>query len=91
MTVIGAARETAAGERRAALVPAAVASLVGDGFEVVVESGLGGHCGYADADYAAAGARIAADADQLHREAQVIVAVAPPRRPRSAGSGPGTR
>ncbi len=78
MAVIGAVREVEAGERRAALVPAAVAALIGSGLEVVVEAGLGAHCGYADADYAAAGARIAADADQLHRDAQVVVAVAPP-------------
>ncbi len=89
MTVIGAACEAAEGERRAALVPAADAALVGDGFEVVVEAGLGGHCGYADADYAEAGARIAADADQVHRDAQVVVAVAPPEEAGIARLGPG--
>lgn len=78
MAVIGAVREVEAGERRAALVPAAVAALIGGGQEVVVESGLGAHCGYADAAYAEAGARIAADADEVHRAAQVVVAVAPP-------------
>ncbi|MFM7551461.1 MAG: hypothetical protein ACKO7Q_01235, partial [Actinomycetota bacterium] len=41
MTAVGAVREVEAGERRAALVPAAVGALVRDGLEVLVEAGLG--------------------------------------------------
>lgn len=89
MTAVGAVREVEAGERRAALVPAAVGALVRDGLEVLVEAGLGAHCGYADADYAEAGARIAADAGEVHRDAQVIVAVAPPGDAAIGRLGPG--
>jgi H+-translocating NAD(P) transhydrogenase subunit alpha len=38
---IGIPKETAAGERRVALVPDAAGRLVSDGFEVLVERGAG--------------------------------------------------
>jgi len=78
MTAIGAARETAAGERRAALVPATVAQLVQDGFEVVVEVGLGAHCGYSDTAYADAGARVVGDRTAVLGASGLVVAVAAP-------------
>lgn len=56
---IGVPRETAPGERRAALVPEAVARLVKAGHEVAVEGGAGAAAGFPDAAYAAAGARLA--------------------------------
>ena len=69
-------RETAAGERRVALVPDAVRRL-GGGFEVVVERGAGESAGFPDAEYEAAGAEVA-DAAELHRGAGIVVRVAPP-------------
>ncbi len=54
---VGVAKETAAGERRVALVPETVGRL-GEGVEVVVEHGAGVAAGFADAAYTDAGATI---------------------------------
>ena len=59
---VGVPRETAAGERRVALVPEAVGRL--EGFDVAVEQGAGEAAGFADAAYAKAGAELVADAWQ---------------------------
>jgi NAD/NADP transhydrogenase alpha subunit len=48
---VGVARETAAGERRVALVPEAVAKLVAAGFDVVVEPGAGAEASFLDDAY----------------------------------------
>jgi NAD(P) transhydrogenase subunit alpha len=72
-TTIGVVRESAEGERRVALVPKAVAGLVGRGLAVVVESGAGGQALLPDDLYTAAGATVG-DA----WAADVVVKVAPP-------------
>lgn len=59
---IGVPRETKDGERRVGLVPDGVRRLVGDGHAVVVGAGAGTAVGFADAEYAQAGAVIAAAA-----------------------------
>jgi NAD(P) transhydrogenase subunit alpha len=56
---VGVAREMAAGERRVALVPEAVAKLVAAGFEIVVEPGAGDAASFPDAAYTEAGATLA--------------------------------
>ena len=53
-------RETAAGERRVALVPETVSKLTASGFEVVVARGAGVAAGYDDDAYVGAGATLAA-------------------------------
>ncbi|SIS22507.1 Re/Si-specific NAD(P)(+) transhydrogenase subunit alpha [Williamsia sterculiae] len=70
---VGVVRETAAGERRVALVPKVVAQLVSKGVEVVVESGAGLAALIPDDLYAEAGATIG---DPL--SADVVVQVNPP-------------
>ena len=70
---VGVVRESGADERRVALVPKAVASLVGSGLAVVVESGAGERALLPDALYTEAGATIG-DA----WAADVVVKVAPP-------------
>jgi NAD(P) transhydrogenase subunit alpha len=55
---IGVPKETAAGERRVALVPEVVAKLVEAGHEVVVERGAGGAASFEDAAYEEAGAEL---------------------------------
>src|SRR5438270_11421445 len=57
---VGVPRETAAGERRVALVPDAVGRL--DGFDVAVERGAGVAAGFSDDAYVEAGAELVADA-----------------------------
>ncbi len=59
---VGVPRETAAGERRVALVPDAVARL--EGITVSVERGAGLAAGFADAAYEEAGAELVDDAWQ---------------------------
>lgn len=50
--------ETRPGERRVALVPKAVASLVASGHQVVVPHGAGSESGFSDAEYLEAGATV---------------------------------
>ncbi len=56
--MIGVPRETAAGERRVALVPAVIASLTKAGFDVLVERGAGAEAGFPDAEYEKQGAAV---------------------------------
>lgn len=73
-TVVGVVAETRPGERRTALVPAAVARLVACDFRVLVEAGGGNAAGFTDIDFAKAGAEIV-DSGELFRHAQVISCV----------------
>src|ERR1700722_1659064 len=72
-TTVGVVRESGAGERRVALVPKAVASLVNKGLAVVVESGAGERALLPDDLYTEAGATIGGA-----WAADVGVKVAPP-------------
>jgi NAD(P) transhydrogenase subunit alpha len=71
--------ETAAHERRVALVPDSVSRLVKAGVEVVVQQGAGAGARFPDAAYAAAGATLAPDAPAAYQGAQVVVKVQRPR------------
>jgi NAD(P) transhydrogenase subunit alpha len=55
---VGVPRESAAGERRVALVPEVVSRLVEGGFDLAVEAGAGEAASFPDATYEEAGARI---------------------------------
>jgi H+-translocating NAD(P) transhydrogenase subunit alpha len=70
---VGAARETAPGERRVALVPETVGKLVAAGFEVVVEPGAGEAASFPDDAYAEAGATLGSP-----WEAEAVVKVRKP-------------
>src|SRR5580658_4626410 len=78
LMIVGVPREGFPGERRVALVPAALANLSKIGLEVVVESGAGVEAGYPDADYAAKGAKIISDRAEIFRSADIIVQVLSP-------------
>ena len=73
--IVGVPRESFPGERRVALVPAALANLSKIGLEVIVESGAGAEAGYPDAEYAAKGAKIISDRAEIFRAADIIVQV----------------
>jgi alanine dehydrogenase len=75
---IGIPREVKTFERRVALLPAAVAELVGLGHDVYVQVGAGVGSGYSDALYGQAGARLAADAEELYGEANLVIKVKEP-------------
>jgi NAD(P) transhydrogenase subunit alpha len=81
--IVGVPAEVAEGERRVALVPEAVKSLIGAGFRVAVEAGAGSRAGFEDAAYAAVGARIEASHPSVWG-ADLVVKVQPPRQ-RGAG------
>ena len=73
--IVGVPRESFPGERRVALVPAAIPNLTKAGLEVVVEAGAGARAGYPDADYTAKGAKIAADRAEVFRAADIVVQI----------------
>jgi NAD(P) transhydrogenase subunit alpha len=75
---IAIAREADAGEPRVAATPETVKKMIGFGAEVVVDRGAGSRSGIADADYEAAGAKIA---DNAIKDADVVLKV---RRPAAA-------
>jgi len=71
-------KEIRSGERRVALVPKDVQTLVKWKLEVVVEAGAGAQSGVSDDDYRAAGAQVAPSAADAIRDAQVVLRVNPP-------------
>jgi NAD(P) transhydrogenase subunit alpha len=82
-------KETAARERRVALVPETVSKLREAGFEVRVEQGAGSNAGFSDEDYAAAGAELA-EGGALLIDAQAVAGVARPAPEAVAAMTPGT-
>ena len=75
---IAVPRETWPGERRAALVPGSVKKLVGLGFDVMVETGLGNASGLPDEDYEAAGADVVRDIASALVSSEVVLRVRKP-------------
>ena len=74
---VGVARETAAGERRVALVPEALGKLQAAGLEILVESGAGAGALIPDAAYKDAGATIVSTVE-LYSQSDVILRVQKP-------------
>ena len=75
---IGVPRESAAGERRVALVPESVARLKKSGIEVRVQRGAGTTAFIPDDAYATAGAELVDDAGAVFGDADVICKVQRP-------------
>lgn len=76
---IGVPKEIKTLEGRVALVPDACSALVAAGHEVFVESGAGTASGFADEEFAAAGARLLPDAPALYGTARLVVKVKEPQ------------
>ncbi|MBW4512643.1 MAG: Re/Si-specific NAD(P)(+) transhydrogenase subunit alpha [Scytonematopsis contorta HA4267-MV1] len=76
---IAVAKEVEVCERRVALIPDAVARLVKQGLEVVVETGAGEKAFFGDAVYEDAGAKIITDTALLWSEADILLKVSPPQ------------
>jgi NAD(P) transhydrogenase subunit alpha len=74
---VGVARETAAGERRVALVPEALGKLTAAGLEVLVEAGAGAGAAIPDQAFTDAGAKVVST-DELYAAADVILRVHKP-------------
>jgi alanine dehydrogenase len=76
--LIGVPREIKADEYRVGLIPSTIKDLIARGHEVEVETHAGDGAGISDDDYAAAGARVMASADEIFRRAALIVKVKEP-------------
>jgi proton-translocating NAD(P)+ transhydrogenase subunit alpha len=74
---VGVAKETAAGERRVALVPEALGKLTAAGLEVLVEQGAGAGSAIPDSAYTEAGAKVVSTLD-LYGQSDVILRVQKP-------------
>lgn len=77
--IIGIPREVKDSEYRVAATPEGVRELTRAGHEVVVESGAGLGSALTDEDFAAAGARILPDADEVFGRAEMILKVKEPQ------------
>ncbi len=75
---IGIPREISFQENRVALVPDAVSLLVNNGHHVVVETNAGKMSNFQDNDFSEAGAQIVYTPEELYKNAEIILKVAPP-------------
>jgi alanine dehydrogenase len=76
---VGCVREIKPQEYRVGMTPAAVREMAGHGHEVLIEAGAGVGAGFADADYAAAGARVLREAAEVWGAAEMVVKVKEPQ------------
>jgi alanine dehydrogenase len=76
---IGCPKEIKPQEFRVGLTPDAAREAVAHGHAVLIEAGAGVGAGFADADYVAAGARIAPTAEEVFAAADLIVKVKEPQ------------
>ena len=77
--VVGIPKEIMHGEGRVSAIPETVAKLKADGFDVLVENSAGEGALFADSDYAAAGATMIADCEELYAKSDVILKVKEPQ------------
>jgi NAD(P) transhydrogenase subunit alpha len=83
---IAVLKETRPGETRVAATPETVKKLKASGNEVAVETMAGVASGIPDAEFEAAGARIAPNAGAALEGAQIVLAVRPPEAPLPRGA-----
>ncbi len=76
---VGVPKEIKNEERRVGLTPNSVAAVLGRGHEVYIESNAGKGAGFRDEEYAACGASVVADADELFDAAELVVKVKEPQ------------
>ncbi len=77
--IIGVPAEIMPGEKRVAATPETVKKMVADGLRVLVETGAGEGAFFHDPDYAAAGAELVADPQEIYDRAEVILKVKEPQ------------
>lgn len=81
---IGIPKEIKLHEQRVAITPSGVDALVQRGHEVWIEAGAGSGSRISDEDYAAAGATIAGDADEVWANGDLLLKVKEPIQPEFA-------
>ena len=75
---IGIPKEISFQENRVALVPDAVSLLVNNGHQIIVETNAGKASNFLDHDYSEAGATIVYSPDEVYKNSEIILKVAPP-------------
>jgi proton-translocating NAD(P)+ transhydrogenase subunit alpha len=75
------------GERRVAIIPAALPALTKLGLEVVVEAGAGDAAGFPDAAFVEKGARIVGSRGEALKAAEILLQVRPLRGPDASFEG----
>lgn len=76
--LVGVPKEIKTDEYRVGMIPATVSDLAARGHEVLVETRAGDGAGISDDEYATAGARIVANANEIFERAELIVKVKEP-------------
>lgn len=76
--VVGVPKEIKDSEFRVALTPGGARMLCDSGHEVLVETGAGAGSGFSDEEYVGAGARIAATAEEVWSQAELVLKVKEP-------------
>ena len=74
---IGIPKETHWEEKRVALAPAGVDSLIRAGHTVYIESGAGEGCHFTNEEYSEIGAKIVYSAEEAFKRAELVAKVAP--------------
>jgi H+-translocating NAD(P) transhydrogenase subunit alpha len=83
--IVGVPKETFEGEKRVALSPDAVATLIKTGLEVHIESNAGLEAGFTDEAYARRGAKIISDRSEIFARSKIIAQVQTPSANTSHG------
>ncbi|QGM46573.1 Re/Si-specific NAD(P)(+) transhydrogenase subunit alpha [Methylocystis heyeri] len=81
--------ETDKSEFRVAATPETVKKFIGLGADIAVQAGAGAASGFSDADYAAAGAKIGASAQETLTAADIVLRVRRPAASEVDGARPG--
>jgi len=76
--IIGVPKEIKNHEYRVAMVPAGVKAMAENGHKVMIQKSAGEGCGVSDSEYVAAGAQIKATAEEVFKEAEMIIKVKEP-------------
>ncbi|MDP5026204.1 MAG: alanine dehydrogenase, partial [Aquiluna sp.] len=79
--LVGVPKEIKNNENRVAMTPAGVHELTARGHQVLIEAGAGVGSGFEDSEYVAAGAALAASAQEVWSKAEMIVKVKEPIAP----------
>jgi NAD(P) transhydrogenase subunit alpha len=77
--IVGVPKEIMHGERRVAVTPDTCRKLCGKGMKVLVQAGAGEGSFFSDDAYASAGATVVAAAEEVYRQAELILKVKEPQ------------
>jgi alanine dehydrogenase len=76
--IIGVPKEIKENEYRVGVVPAGVRTLVGNGHQILIQSGAGEGSGILDDEFIAAGAEIVESAQAVYQRAEMVMKVKEP-------------